>query len=32
MEEGMDWEIQNLAGITFYTIFQRKSFRRWFSW
>jgi len=32
MEEGMVWEIQNLVGIIFHTIFQRKSLRRWFSW
>jgi hypothetical protein len=30
-EEGMDWEIQNLAGIIFQAIFQRKCFKRWFS-
>jgi hypothetical protein len=30
-EEGMDWEIQNLVRIIFYTIFQRKSLKRWFS-
>jgi hypothetical protein len=30
-EEGMEWEIQNLVGITFHTIFQRKSFKRWFN-
>jgi hypothetical protein len=27
----MDWEIWNLVGITFHTIFQRKSFKRWFN-
>jgi len=30
-EEGMYWEIRNLVGIIFHTIFQRKSFKRWFS-
>jgi hypothetical protein len=27
----MEWEIRNLVGITFHTIFQRKIFKRWFN-
>jgi hypothetical protein len=30
-EEWIDWEIRNLVRIIFYTIFQRKSFKRWFN-
>jgi len=30
-EAGMDWEIRNFVGIIFQTIFQRNSFKRWFS-
>jgi hypothetical protein len=30
MEEGMDWEILSFVGMMFQTIFQMKSFKRWF--